>query len=403
MFNTLEDYRGIIGDDVIAGIHAKARRLLGRRVLHVNSTYQGGGVAELLASLVPLTNDAGVDADWRILLGTYDFFDVTKRFHNALQGGTVELDERALEFYEETNRAFAGWAQLDRDVVIVHDPQPLPLIRYFKKRQPWVWRCHIDLSDPDPRLWHYLKGFILRYDVMLVSHPDYLHEDLPVPQRIVHPAIDPLAAKNIALDDEELARILARENIPLDKPLMTQVSRFDPWKDPLGVVEVFKKVREEVDCRLVLCGSMASDDPEGFVIYEQVAQSARELIDSGDVIVIAKDSPSLFINALQRVSSVILQKSTREGFGLTVAEAMWKGKPVVASHVGGIPLQITHGKTGFLVDPRDLDDVARVVIELLRDPELRDTIGAQAREAVREKFLITRLLSDYLDVLNDVL
>ncbi len=266
-----------------------------------------------------------------------------------------------------------------------------------------MWRCHIDLSDPDPRLWHYLKGFILRYDVMLVSHPDYLHEDLPVPQRIVHPSIDPLAAKNIALDDEELARILARENIPLDKPLMTQVSRFDPWKDPLGVVEVFKKVREEVDCRLVLCGSMASDDPEGFVIYEQVAQNARELIDSGDVIVIAKDSPSLFINALQRVSSVILQKSTREGFGLTVAEAMWKGKPVVASHVGGIPLQITHGKTGFLVDPRDLDDVARVVIELLRDPELRDTIGAQAREAVREKFLITRLLSDYLDVLNDVL
>ncbi|MDZ4655216.1 MAG: glycosyltransferase [Coriobacteriia bacterium] len=399
----LEDYRDIVGDDVIAGIHAKARHLLGRRVLHINATYQGGGVAEMLASLVPITNDTGVDADWRILFGNTDFFQVTKKFHNALQGGPINLTRRKKEHYEHTNQAFASWAQLDRDVVIVHDPQPLPLIRYFKKRQPWIWRCHIDLSAPNPALWDYLKGFLLRYDMMLVSHPDYLHPDLPVPQRIVHPAIDPLSAKNIDLRPAEIDRLLAKQRVPRDKPLVTQISRFDPWKDPLGVIAAFKLVRKEVDCRLVLCGSMAADDPEGLVIYQEVAKKARQLVESGDIILIAQDSPSAFINALQRASSVIVQKSTREGFGLTVAEGMWKGKPVVASRVGGIPLQITDGETGYLVEPYDIETTAERIITLLRDDELRATIGEQAREAVRAKFLTTRLLDDYLDVLATVL
>jgi len=399
----LEDYRGIVGDEVIAGAHAKARGILGRRVLHVNSTYQGGGVAEMLASLVPMINDTGVDADWRILLGNMDFFQVTKKFHNALQGGPINLTRRKKEQYENTNQAFASWAQLDRDVVIVHDPQPLPLIRYFKKRQPWIWRCHIDLTDPDPALWDYLKGFLLRYDMMLVSHPDYLHPDLPVPQRIVHPAIDPLSAKNIELRPSEVDRLLAKQGVPRDKPLVTQISRFDPWKDPLGVIEAFKLVRQEVDCRLVLCGSMAADDPEGLIVYQEVARKARKLVESGDIILIAQDSPSSFINALQRASAVVVQKSTREGFGLTVAEAMWKGKPVVASRVGGIPLQITDGETGYLVEPRDIKMTAERIIALLRDEDLRDTIGEQAREAVRAKFLTTRLLDDYLDILSTVL
>ena len=399
----LEDYRGIVSDETLGGIHAKARRLLGRRVLHINSTYQGGGVAELLSSLVPLTNDVGVDADWRILLGNSDFFQVTKKFHNALQGGRVNLTRRKLDLYEDVNRTFADFAQLDRDVVVVHDPQPLPLIRYFKKRQPWVWRCHIDLSDPNPVLWDYLRGFILRYDMMLVSHPDYLRPEVPVEQRIVHPAIDPLANKNTDLRPADVDRLLAKQGVPRDKPLVTQVSRFDPWKDPLGVIEAFKLVRQEVDCRLVLCGSMAADDPEGLIVYQEVARKARRLVESGDVILIAQDSPSAFINALQRASSVIVQKSLREGFGLTVAEAMWKGTPVVASRVGGIPLQITDGETGFLVEPHDVAATAERITTLLRDPELSSTIGAQAREAVREQFLITRLLSDYLDVFTDVL
>jgi trehalose synthase len=399
----LEDYRGIVGDETLGSIHAKARRLLGRRVLHINSTYQGGGVAELLSSLVPLTNDAGVDADWRILLGNNDFFQVTKKFHNALQGGRVNLTRRKLDLYEDVNRTFASFAQLDRDVVVVHDPQPLPMIRYFKKRQPWVWRCHIDLSDPNPALWDYLRGFILRYDMMLVSHPDYLRPEVPVEQRIVHPAIDPLATKNTDLRPADIDRLLAKQRIPRDKPLVTQVSRFDPWKDPLGVIEAFKLVRQEVDCRLVLCGSMAADDPEGLIVYREMARKARRLVESGDVILIAQDSPSAFINALQRASSVVLQKSLREGFGLTVAEAMWKGTPVVASRVGGIPLQITDGETGYLVGPHDIASTAKRIVALLQDAELSSTIGAQAREAVRERFLITRLLSDYLDVFTDVL
>ncbi len=399
----LEDYRGTVGDDVIAGIHAKARHLLGRRVLHVNSTYQGGGVAEMLASLVPIMNDTGVDADWRILLGNTDFFQVTKKFHNAMQGGPINLTRRKKEQYENTNKAFASWAQLDRDVVVIHDPQPLPLIRYFKKRQPWIWRCHIDITDANPELWDYLKGFLLRYDMMLVSHPDYLHSDLAVPQRIVHPAIDPLSAKNIELRPAEIDRLLAKQGVPRDKPLVTQISRFDPWKDPLGVIEAFKLVREEVDCRLVLCGSMAADDPEGLVIYQEVARKARKLVESGDVILIAQDSPSSFINALQRASTVLVQKSTREGFGLTVAEGMWKGKPVVASRVGGIPLQITHGETGFLVEPHDIQATAEQIITLLRDTQLRANIGEQAREAIRANFLTTRLLDDYLDVLTTLL
>jgi trehalose synthase len=399
----LEDYRGIVGDDVIAGIHSKARRLLGRRVLHINSTYQGGGVAEMLASLVPIMNDTGVDADWRILLGNMDFFQVTKKFHNAMQGGPINLTRRKKDQYEHTNQAFASWAQLDRDVVVVHDPQPLPLIRYFKKRQPWIWRCHIDITDANPVLWEYLKGFLLRYDMVLVSHPDYLRPDLPVPQRIVHPAIDPLSAKNIELRPAEIDRLLAKQGVPRDKPLVTQISRFDPWKDPLGVIEAFKLVRKEVDCRLVLCGSMAADDPEGLVVYEEVARKARKLVESGDIILIAQDSSSSFINALQRASTVIVQKSTREGFGLTVAEGMWKGKAVVASRVGGIPLQIEDGETGYLVEPRDIEATADRIITLLRDTELRVTIGEKAREAVRAKFLTTRLLDDYLDVLTTVL
>lgn len=399
----LEDYREIVGDDVIAGLHNQARELLGRRVLHINSTYQGGGVAELLSSMVPLLNDTGVDTDWRILAGDYDFFTVTKKFHNALQGGQIDLTKRKRDLYEEVNRRFATYAQLDRDVVVVHDPQPLPLVRYLKKRQPWVWRCHIDLTDPNPALWHYLKGFILRYDLVIVSHPDYVREDLSVEQRVVNPAIDPLAAKNQDLRPSEVERVLRKGGIPLDKPLVTQISRYDPWKDPLGVLDVFKLVRQEQDCRLVLCGGTASDDPEGARVLNEVWQRAKKLVASGDIVLITQDSSSVFINALQRTSAVILQKSLREGFGLTVTEAMWKGTPVVASRVGGIPLQITDGVDGYLVEPRDIAGTAERVLALLRDRDLAQTIGDAARETVRQRFLITRLISDDLEMLSTVL
>lgn len=394
----LEDYRPFVGDDVIAEIHKSARRLIGRRLLHINSTYQGGGVAELLNSIVPLMNDVGMDADWRILAGDYDFFEVTKKFHNGLQGQAFTLTRDRRERYEEVNARFASFAQFDRDVVLVHDPQPLALSRFVRKRQAWVWQCHVDLTAPNPALWDYLKGFIMRYDLVLVSHPDYRREDLGVEQRVVTPAIDPLASKNIDLTSSEVNRLLEKAGVPRDKPLLTQISRFDPWKDQLGALEIFKKVRQECDCRLVLAGATAADDPESSTVFAEVERRARKGVAAGDIILISRESSSATINALQRASAVILQKSLREGFGLTVAEAMWKARPVVASRVGGIPLQMVDGQTGMLVEPEDIDGAAAAVVRLLKNPEVAAAMGAAGRERVRERFLITRMLHDYLEI-----
>jgi trehalose synthase len=258
-----------------------------------------------------------------------------------------------------------------------------------------VWRCHVDLSQPDPELWDYLRGFILRYDRVVVSHESYRHASLPVPHSIIAPAIDPLSAKNTVLPESVLDRTLRKFQVPTDKPFICQVSRFDKWKDPVGVVNVFRKVREEVDCRLVLCGSMATDDPEGEAIYERVGRAANDFLETGDIVLVRAEN-NVLVNALQRRAAVVIQKSLREGFGLTVAEALWKGRPVVASRVGGIPLQIEDGVTGFLVEPDDLDNCAERVMRLLKEPELGEEMGRKGRETVRQKFLITRLLLDYL-------
>jgi trehalose synthase len=398
----LEDYREIVSDEALAAIHKKARKLLKMRVIEVNSTYEGGGVVELLSSLVPLMHDTGVDSDWRILMGDFDFFTVTKQFHNALQGAPINLTQHKMDLYESVNRRFATFAHLDRDIVVIHDPQPLPLIRYLAKGQPWVWRCHIDLSHPDPTLWHYLKGFILRYDVVVVSHPDYIRLDLPVEQRIIMPAIDPLTLKNQPMSAKDVEHQLKKRDIPLDKPLVTQISRFDPWKDPEGVLEMYELVRQDCDCRLVLCGGTASDDPEGAKILANVRKKAKKLVDSGDVLIITENS-SVLVNALQRKSAVIVQKSLREGFGLTVTEAMWKGTPVLATRVGGIPLQISDGVDGYLINPTDIKAGAEKVLALLKDKDLAKQIGDAAKETVRQHFLITRMLSDHLDLMHEVL
>jgi len=324
---SLEDYRKIAGDTAISMIHRMASRLYGKRVININSTYQGGGVAEILESLVPLMNDAGLDADWRILHGTPDFFTITKKFHNALQGEPINFTEMKKRLYVQTNENFSTYAHIeDHDCVIIHDPQPLPLIKFYKKRQPWIWRCHVDLSNPSRDLWDYLKNFILRYDAIILSCEEYKKEDLPVQQRIIQPAIDPLDTKNIELSKSDISKYLKKFGVPTDKPLITQISRFDKWKDPVGVVEVFKEVKKKIDCRLVLCGSMATDDPEGMKIYERVQRRVRSLTKSGDVILITVEN-NILVNALQRSSDVIIQKSKREGFGLTVTEALWKGKP----------------------------------------------------------------------------
>ncbi len=399
---SLEDYHSIVGDEVITGIHQSARNLYQRHILHINSTYQGGGVAEILNSLVPLMNDIGITTGWRILQGNPDFFGVTKKFHNALQGGTINFTELKKRLYEQTNESFSVYTHISHDCVIIHDPQPLPLIRFEPKRQPWIWRCHTDLSGPNGKLWGFLKRFILRYDLVMISNEHYRQKDLPVTQRVVYPAIDPLSHKNMELSERDLTKTLRKLGIPTDKPLITQVSRFDRWKDPTGVIDVFRLVKKKVDCRLILCGSMAADDPEGWSIYERVHRKANDFIKSGEVILLTSEN-NVLVNALQRLSKVVIQKSIREGFGLTVAEALWKETPVVASNIGGIPLQIVDGEGGFLVDSFDTKGFADRIVDILKDPALGQEMGKKGKEHVRKNFLITRLLSDYLSILNDII
>ncbi|MEX2721624.1 MAG: glycosyltransferase, partial [Candidatus Wukongarchaeota archaeon] len=283
---SLEDYRGSVRDEVISSIHRKARKLYGKNILHINSTYQGGGVAEILGSLAPLMNDIGINADWRILHGNPDFFIITKKFHNALQGSEIRFTELKRELYVQANEDFSVYTHINHDCVIIHDSQPLPLIKFYKKRQPWIWRCHVDLSNPNKEVWNFLKNFILRYDTVIISSEKYKTENLPIETKIIPPAIDPLSPKNKEISDKDILKYLKKFCIPTDKPIISQISRFDRWKDPEGVIDVFKLVKKRVDCRLVLCGSMAMDDPEGLMIYEKTKRKANRLMENGDVILI---------------------------------------------------------------------------------------------------------------------
>lgn len=395
----IEDYREIVGDKVISEIFRESKGLYGKKILHVNSSYQGGGVAEILDHLVPLMSDLGIEVDWRILHGTHDFFNVTKKFHNALQGEDINFSQLKKSVYTRTNHRFSSYSRIDHDLVIIHDPQPLPLIRYYKKRQPWIWRAHIDLSEPNQEVWNYLKKFIIRYDRAIFSAQDFITGDINVESTIIHPSIDPLTVKNKEIDEGTIDKYLNKYNIPDDKPIISQISRFDKWKDPEGVIEVFDRVREQVDCRLVLLGSMAIDDPEGPGIYENVMEKAS---GRDDIIVINKES-DILVNVVQRVASVILQKSLKEGFGLTVTEALWKGSPVVASDVGGIPLQVDDGETGFLVDPENYEQVADKIVEILKNPELGAKLGGSALSQVKEHFLITQQLLNWLRILKETI
>lgn len=397
----IDEYRGIVGDKVISDIVKMAKNLYGLRVLHINSTYYGGGVAEMLYSLIPLMNDVGVSVDWRILRGTPEFFTITKKFHNAIQGDPINLSDIKKTLYIQNNQDFASYCQIDADCVIIHDPQPLPLIRFYKRKQPWIWRCHVDLSRPNPQLWDYLKGFILRYDRVIVSDCRYMKEDLPMDYSVIHPVIDPLSSKNKEISKDLIIRTLKKYAVPTDKPILTQISRFDKWKDPANVIEMFKLVKARIDCRLVLCGSMAADDPEGIQIYQKILQRANNHVAKRDVILLTVED-NILVNALQRISSVVIQKSIREGFGLTVTEALWKEKPVVASNVGGIPLQMADGETGYLIDPTDIKTGAARVISILENPAEAKRLGANGREMVLKKFLITRHLYDDLKMLNDL-
>ncbi|MFQ5922501.1 MAG: glycosyltransferase [Anaerolineales bacterium] len=395
----LADYSGVVADAVLDEIYEKAAELGDARMVHVNATSQGGGVAEILDNPVLLMNDAGLRTDWRVLHGTPEFFEVTKKLHNTLQGDTeLSFTEAEFELYRFVNQRFARFVDLDHDFVVIHDPQPAALVEYVSNGRPWVWRCHIDITDPNPQAWELIEPYARQYARMIVSSEIYKRPDLDVPQQVVSPSIDPLSPKNMYLPPEEIEEVLARYGVPTDKPYITQVSRFDPWKDPEGVLAVWERVRKQADVRLIFCYNMASDDPEGVRIYERMGEVAAPHLEKGEVIFVRGDDPFL-VNALQSSAAVVVQKSVREGFGLVITEAMWKGRPVVASNVGGIPTQIVDGESGYLVDPYDLDGVAEVVIRLLEDEALADQIGANARERVRERFLITRHMLDYLDLM----
>lgn len=398
----IDDYESIVGSDVIERIKSKAGLLAGKHVLHINATFTGGGVAEILATYIPLMNELGIDTGWRILHGQPDFFAATKKIHNGLQGAPEQLTEEEKEMYISTCQQFSIYTHVKHDCVIIHDPQPLPLIRYCRGDQPWIWRCHIDMSHPNPGLWDLLRPMVQRYDRAVVSAEQYKRSDLTIPQDVVPVAIDPLSRKNCDLSEEEIEECFKEFGIPTDKPLLVQISRFDKWKDPLGVLEVFESVRKEIDCRLVLCGSMASDDPEGQEVYRAVHDQAQEHLATGDVLLVTQQSSTL-VNALQRKAAVVIQKSIREGFGLTVSEALWKGTPVLASNVGGIPLQIEDGVSGYLLEPDDVEGFVEKAIFLLRNPDMRSAMGTKGKEHVRNNFLLTALIERDLDLLARVM
>ena len=394
----IERYVGLIDGEVIAAIQRAARSIYGLRVLHVNSTFHGGGVAGMLNSLIPLMNDVGVNADWNLLYGDPALFAVTKKLHNGLQGEHVELTAPDLDAYLSVNEMFALYSPIVHHVVVVHDPQPLPMIRFRQRENPWVWRCHIDVSNPDPEVDRVLCPYVMRYDNAVVSSESFRRPNWPLDTHIIPPAIDPFSDLNRDLSEDEVGAKLAEYGIGNDKPLIVQVSRFDKWKDPLGVLKTYEKVKQDVDCRLVLLGNMAADDPEGPMIFEQVTREAERL---NDVQLITQTDP-LLVNALQRRAATVAQLSLREGFGLTVSEALWKGTPVVATQVGGIPLQIEDGESGYLVEPGDYDSAAERIVKLLSDGALQETLGTGGREHVRRQFLIPRLLHDWLCVFKEL-
>lgn len=388
---TLDQYVPQLGAAQVDEIRTLARPLEGSTVGMVNSTAVGGGVAEILMRLLPLMRELGLDARWHVLEGGPDFFEVTKAFHNSLQGGTYRHGERGFEIFRDYNRRNMENIPLDARFIVIHDPQPAALIEKRRDSQSWIWRCHIDLSRPDMNVWNFLEPWVNRYDGAIFSSPEYSRQ-LPIPQYLFYPSIDPLSDKNRELEPGYMEQVLDRYGIDGSRPILTQISRFDRWKDPIGVVKAYRIVKRYADCQLVLAGGGASDDPEGTEVLAEVREAAGNDPDI-HVLELPVFVP-LEINALQRASTIVIQKSLREGFGLTVAEALWKKKAVVASAVGGIPLQVIHKHTGLLA--HSVEGAAYQIRFLLSHPEIAKRLGEQGYEHVRENFLITGNLKRYL-------
>ncbi len=388
---SIYDYEQYIGSETIDRIVKKAQLLQDRHIVHVNATFYGGGVAELLGSLTLMMNTLGIKTGWRVIQGSPDFFNITKKIHNALQGGEVNWTSQKKEIFEHVVAQNAMRNHLDHDLVIIHDPQPIMMINHCKKKGPWIWVCHVDLSKPNTAIWKYLSPTIEKYDAAVVSLSEY-RQNVQTPQLNIMPAIDPFTIHNREFSEGDVTERLEHYGIPTDLPLVVQVSRFDKWKDPKGVIEAFKIARERINATLVLLGNVATDDPEGPQVYESLLSSQEERI------IIKSVQDSALVNALQRSAAVVLQKSLKEGFGLTVAEAMWKGTPVIGGNVGGIRAQITNGVNGYLVS--SIQEAADRIVELARDRRLAERMGVQARNCVKERFLLSRYLEQYLDLFN---
>ena len=393
---SLEDYAKIIGENEVESIQAYANQLAGKSVVHVSSTAFGGGVSEMLRRIVPLMRDVGLDAEWKVIRGEKEFFDVTKSFHNALQGKKMELSSDMKRTYLRYNELNAGFLDLDYDYVVVHDPQPLAMIGYQpRKRGKWIWRCHIDLSQPNQLFWRFLEPFLADYDAYIFTAKEYVKS--PLEKRnvaLITPSIDPLSNKSKPLPENHVLSVLERYDVDAQNPLLNQVARFDPWKDPMGVIDAYRKVKKKLPkLQLLLISSMATDDPEGWLYFERTARHAGEDSDI-HLLTDLKGVGDLEVNAFQSASDATLLKSIREGFGLTVTESLWKMVPVVGGNVGGIPLQVIDGETGFLVN--SVEDAAEKTLYLLKHPEEATKMGERGKEHVKENFLVTKHLKNYL-------
>ena len=388
----LHDYEPIVGKSSLEELDALAGKLSGKIIQIINSTFVGGGVAEILEHMVPLLNQLGVDARWDVINGNEEFFEVTKKFHNALHGKHEKISPEDFALFSEVTERNLEEMKFYGDYFFIHDPQPVALIAKKKEvGKRWVWRCHIDVSNPDKKVWKFLRDFVVDYDAAIFSSPNFAQR-LPIRQFLVTPSIDPLSDKNKELDSASIDSVLKKYGLTSDKPMIVQISRFDRLKDPLGVIEAFDIVRKNMDCQLVLAGGTATDDPESGDVLEEVRRRAE---GNSDIHVLLLPAESdIEINALQRAATIILQKSIKEGFGLTISEALWKGKPVVATAVGGIPLQVKNKFTGLLC--HSIEGAAFDLRQLLGNPDYATWLGKNGREHVRQNFLITRHLRDYL-------
>jgi trehalose synthase len=385
----IDEYAPLVGQSIIDDLRLLSEKLAGKRIQFVNSTAVGGGVAEILHRMLPLLVDLGVETRWDVIKGGVEFFEATKRFHNALHGYPVEVRRRDYDIFLDVSAQNARDFVVQGDIVFIHDPQPIALVER-KSGDRWVWRCHIDVSNPQPAVWEFFERFIARYDSAVFSAPGFSHP-LPIRQFLIAPSIDPLSDKNRELPQEMVDSVFDKYRIPRDKPIVTQISRFDRLKDPIGVIQAYTRVKRYTDCRLVLAGGTAADDPEGMAVLAEVRERA---LRDPDIHVLLLPQNDLEVNALQRGSTVIVQKSIKEGFGLTVTEALWKAKPVVASHVGGIPLQVTHKYSGLLC--HSVEGAAFAIKQFLNNPEYALKLGQNGREHVRNNYLLTRHVKDYM-------